>query len=278
MSRTRVEEAAAALVSLRPAYDEMISFYAEIFALQEEALPQVRLAPLRLDAAEAKRRQDLRQPILPPPEMPFDATVARRLFAAVCRLSAAGETPLAAAGKTLESCGEDLVPMARALLDGAEQELRQTASRLGVSPEDLSFFLLHSLRPSLMRNAARAASLLAAEPPPAGGRCPVCGSPPVLSWIEADGRRSLLCRFCGHRWAVRRCCCPFCEADDPRRLFFRQSDEEPEYRLHFCDGCRSYWKEVDGRRLTRPAYPPLEHIASLHLDLLAAREGYRSPV
>jgi Uncharacterized protein involved in formate dehydrogenase formation len=275
MSRTQVQDAAAALVSLRPAYAEMIAYYAEIFALQEEALPRVRLAPLRLDAAEVKRRQDRRQPVLPPPEMSFDAAITCRLFAAICRLSAAGGTPLAAAGRTLEADPGAVVSLSRALLDGGEQELRQAASLRGVAPEALSFFLLHSLRPSLMRNESRAAALFAAGFPGMRGKCPVCGSPPVLSWIEADGRRSLLCRFCGHRWAVRRCGCPFCEADDPRRLFFRQSEEEPEYRLHFCEGCRSYWKEVDGRLLSRPAYPPLEHIASLHLDLLATRLGYR---
>lgn len=274
MSRTLVADAAAALVSLRPACREMITFYAEVFCLQEEARPQVSLDPLRLGPSAVKERLDDLRPALPPPEMEFDAAVARRLCAAICRLAAERDSPLAAAARILEGSVEDPAPLCRLLLDGKEEELRRAASRLGTPPEPLSFFLLHSLRPSLMRNAAQAAALFPPNLSWTRGACPVCGSPPLLSWIEPDGRRSLVCRFCGHRWGARRCCCPFCGTDDPRRLFFHQSEEEPEYRLHFCDGCRAWWKEVDGRLLTRPAYPALEQIASLHLDLLAAHRVF----
>jgi hypothetical protein len=35
-------------------------------------------------------------------------------------------------------------------------------------------------------------------------------------------------------------------------------------------------KTVDGRKLARPVYPPLEQVATLHLDLKAAEAGYES--
>jgi FdhE protein len=52
------------------------------------------------------------------------------------------------------------------------------------------------------------------------------------------------------------------------------SDEEKEYRVDACGSCRSYIKTVDTRVLNRPSYPPLEQVASLHLDLKAAEAGY----
>ncbi len=272
MNSTLVRDAAAALVSLRPAYRDLIGFYAEIFALQEEALPQVALEPLRLEAREVKRRLEGRRPALPPPEMAFDAVMTRRLLDAICLLARKQNTALAEAAGILVGRTEMIARLGRALLDGDEGKVHRCASRLGTPPEHLSFFLLHSLRPSLMRNAARTSSLFPAELSWAKGYCPVCGNPLILAWIEADGRSRFVCRFCGHRWSGRRCSCPFCDTNDPARLSLRLSEEEPQCRLHLCEGCRSY-----GRLLSRPAYPELEHIASLHFDLLAARDGYRPP-
>jgi FdhE protein len=52
------------------------------------------------------------------------------------------------------------------------------------------------------------------------------------------------------------------------------SEEEKEYRVDACESCRKYIKTVDTRVLGRRAYPPLEQVASLHLDLKAAEAGY----
>jgi hypothetical protein len=43
-------------------------------------------------------------------------------------------------------------------------------------------------------------------------------------------------------------------------------------------GCRRYLKVVDTRKMVRSFYPPLEQVASLHLDMLAAEKGYSHAV
>jgi FdhE protein len=69
--------------------------------------------------------------------------------------------------------------------------------------------------------------------------------------------------------------CPFCGSRNPEGLFYLYSDEEKEYRVDACQSCRNYIKTVDTRVLSRRAYPPLEQVASLHLDFKAAEAGYQ---
>jgi len=57
-------------------------------------------------------------------------------------------------------------------------------------------------------------------------------------------------------------------------LIYLYSEEEKEYRVDACQSCRKYIKTVDSRVLNRCAYPALEQVASLHLDLKAAEAGY----
>jgi FdhE protein len=97
-----------------------------------------------------------------------------------------------------------------------------------------------------------------------------------LAWLEADGQRFLYCSFCWHRWPGRRAVCSSCENSDPQQLSYLYSEEEKEYRLDVCDACRKYIKTVDGRHLSRLAYPPLELIASLHLDIKGGEAGYEA--
>jgi FdhE protein len=84
-----------------------------------------------------------------------------------------------------------------------------------------------------------------------------------------------VCGFCWHRWPTRRRACPWCGNVDAGTLHYFAPEQEPEYRVELCDGCQHYLKTLDLRHLERPAYLPLEQVASLHLDLKAQEMGYR---
>jgi FdhE protein len=75
---------------------------------------------------------------------------------------------------------------------------------------------------------------------------------------------------------VPRALCPFCSSRDPQTLSYIYSEDERDYRLDICSGCRKYVKTVDTRNLARGCYPPLEQIASLHLDIKAAEAGFEA--
>ena len=70
--------------------------------------------------------------------------------------------------------------------------------------------------------------------------------------------------------------CPFCENKNQKQLHYFYSDQEKEYRVHACTGCKKYIKTVDVRDLARPVHPFLEQVSTLHLDMLAEEQGLKS--
>jgi len=64
---------------------------------------------------------------------------------------------------------------------------------------------------------------------------------------------------------------------DDQSLHYFFSEQEEDWRVDVCDGCKKYIKTLDTRKVTRPVYFPLEQITSLHLDLKAREMGYESP-
>jgi FdhE protein len=90
------------------------------------------------------------------------------------------------------------------------------------------------------------------------------------------GERFLLCSFCGHKWSSRRLYCTFCDNTDSITLNYIYSDEEKEYRVDLCDKCKKYIKTIDTRKTERIIYPPLEQVATLHLDTKAKEMRYES--
>jgi FdhE protein len=161
-----------------------------------------------------------------------------------------------------------------ALLQDQQEELAAIAEGMGVTAGSLAFFTYHSLFPELRRVADRLAGLYLKGRDWQQGQCPVCGTPPALSFLDPGGERRLLCGFCWHGWRVSRVGCPFCRSGESGAHPYFYSDEEPEYRVDLCDSCKRYVKTVDSRKLDRPFYGPLEAVATLHLDLQASEKGY----
>ena len=90
---------------------------------------------------------------------------------------------------------------------------------------------------------------------------------------EDIGARMLHCGLCRMEWLFKRIGCPFCgnEAQDKLRFF---SDEKvPAYRVDVCDECKGYLKAVDARVKKEPLCMFVENLATLHLDIVAEREG-----
>jgi FdhE protein len=91
-----------------------------------------------------------------------------------------------------------------------------------------------------------------------------------------DGRRILYCGLCGTSWESTRLACPWCGTPDREALnLLRLSEGDPRW-IETCESCRGYIKTVDERKLPfgETIIPVVEETATLHLDLLAEREGY----
>jgi FdhE protein len=110
------------------------------------------------------------------------------------------------------------------------------------------------------------------------GHCPFCGGAP---WIavrrpapDGDGAQRLLgCALCAGEWPVNRIRCAACMEDDPKKLPSFQADAYPAARVEACETCRRYVKSID-LTVDGHAVPEVDDLASMALDLWAAREGF----
>lgn len=107
--------------------------------------------------------------------------------------------------------------------------------------------------------------------------CPVCGSLPFIEEIrEENGKRFACCLDCGMQWALKQILCPYCRCTDQQKLGYFSSETEPFYMVSFCVACKYYIKSLDFRELTKTVIPEVEHIATLHLDIVAKKEGFKT--
>lgn len=141
-------------------------------------------------------------------------------------------------------------------------------------PEMLDEVLRWAMRPFLVRTAE---VLLRRVPFDSWGRgsCPVCGGTPDFSVITTEGGRHLICSRCQARWPFAATSCSFCgEADRDQITSYATPDGI--YRVLACRTCHRYIKALDGRRVSRPALPALDTIATLPLDAVVMQKGFTS--
>ena len=108
------------------------------------------------------------------------------------------------------------------------------------------------------------------------GRCPVCGREPLMGKLEQEaGKRLLGCHLCRTEWVYKRLECPFCGNSDQEKLRFFYDEANPVYRVEVCDRCKTYLKTVDTRERAKKVILFIENLATVDLDLVAKREGFR---
>jgi FdhE protein len=207
-----------------------------------------------------------------------DAETGRGLLLDICRLARTAGGELADAGEAIESHVSSGTVTSDALLaaviDSADTRLTRYAKELGVDRVLLSTLCYHAIRPSLVAWSRKLAVDPGASTDWDQGICPICGSPPAMALLGAEGRRILVCGFCWHQWPDRRSRCPFCRTSDHSKLRYFFDESEPECRVDLCDNCRRYLKTIDTRKTDRAVYPPLEALTTLHLDMSAQDMGF----
>jgi FdhE protein len=90
-----------------------------------------------------------------------------------------------------------------------------------------------------------------------------------------EGARFLVCSSCSFEWRFYRLKCPFCNNENNEKLrHFHIEKEEGAYRVEVCDECKKYIKTL-GIGVLGEITPLVEDMATLHLDILAQKEGYK---
>jgi FdhE protein len=178
----------------------------------------------------------------------------------------------------------DLTPIVCAILSKQVQDLKSISAEYQVGTDFLLFLGLNLAQVELELHADELKNRVDQETW-LKGVCPVCGSLPAIQrLVRDDGRRMLRCSLCSTEWYFKRVMCPFCENEDHNTLRYFFVDEsspidKPAFRVDVCDKCKSYIKTLDERKLPESEKPDLyvENLSTLYLDMLAQRDGYKSP-
>lgn len=182
--------------------------------------------------------------------------------------------------RRLEPAGGALAETLRRILGAADAELETWARGLlapdfdSVNPA-LAPFLAAALQ---VQWTAAAAGL---KPTTAGRTeqgflCPVCGSLPVASVLQANGEvrglRYLCCSLCAAEWHRVRIHCVRCGSSKGVGYYAIEGAGEG-CKAEACADCKCYIKVMD-REKDPAADPAADDIATLGLDILMAEEGY----
>lgn len=107
--------------------------------------------------------------------------------------------------------------------------------------------------------------------------CPVCGFPPVVSYLadegDVEGGRFARCGVCHSDWYYGRASCLSCGTSNDHELHYYMSEGVPSVvTVQACSACGGYIKMVDARQGSRT--PELEDVATMTLDLWIQQKGF----
>lgn len=259
----------------RPEYRDVLLLFRELFAHIEgrEETTGISFAP-----SEALRAERIAGgfPLLSPDSVRVDREMTIPFLAGVLgvmrKIGRAGTEDLGKIEQGFAAGDVGFATLFSAILSRDRKPIEETAARLGVPPSLLGFVLEIPLRTALERFAETVDAA-----PLAGwteGHCPVCGSRPGMGeLVGEEGRRLLSCSACSFRWPFQRIKCPFCGNEDPETLSYFTAENGP-IRVGVCRKCSRYLKTRDSRQGRADVPLEAEDLATLHLDLLAGREGF----
>lgn len=270
-----MEQAISQLTSTRSAYASIIGFYGPVFVAQVEAAKKTSPETIQLDESMVAMKSEQGFSLIEPSAFTVDASAAVRLLSLICRIAVQSGEKLGLAGEALIRTMDNGEAMDGLFADCLDRKgrIEALADTMGVPQDMLALLLYLAIKPSIETGARQLAGRLTAGQENRSS-CPICSSAPIIGELDAEGNQWMHCSLCWHRWPVKRLACLFCDNRNSDSLEYLYSDDEPEYRVNLCGGCLQYLKVVDIRKMVRRFYPPLEQVASLHLDMTATEKGF----
>lgn len=159
-----------------------------------------------------------------------------------------------------------------AILERRRAPIDEAADRIGVPAPLIEYLFEIPLKTALERYASAVSPAWFDSWQEA--LCPVCGARPGMAELSGEeGRRSLCCSACFCRWPYKRLKCTSCGCEDVEKLsYFTAGDGST--RVDTCRACSRYIKTRDSRKGGADRPLEVEDLLTIHLDLLASREGF----
>jgi FdhE protein len=263
------------LIQRKPMYKEALSIYRELLGLLNEIEPEVTYTPSDTSVDELKAREGF--PLFSRGNLPIDhegaALLFRRLLEHLTHTKRKDREELEKISKMVQGNLDWVKEVITAFLSGDEARISTMAREVTLSPMVVKFLAYMAIQPS-MRYLRESAAQGIRDYTWNYGYCPLCGAPPDMAYFSDEGKRFLHCELCGYEWHYPRLKCPFCENKNAKDLGYFTGEEEEGYRVDFCRKCKRYIKTLDMRLIGSPAPLEVENLITLHLDMLAHKQGF----
>lgn len=263
----------------RPGYKEILGFFTCIIREQYKVKPLIKVDPVEIDKETAKQHMMEGFPLIDKKDMKLDMESATTLFKKLCRGLMRKDVNIAEEAKKISQAVRKkevvLEELFRRVIDGDAGYIDFIANKAGLHRWLLNYLAESSIKPSLEAYAEMLKGHVDQESW-WKNYCPVCGSQPEIGELRIDaGERFLKCSHCGFLWRFKRVVCPFCGNDDSKKQrFFNTEADGKAYRVDVCDECKKYIKTIDLREIQEDVLLPVDDIGTLHLDMIAEKEGY----
>jgi FdhE protein len=278
----KITERIDEITSERPSHKEVLAFLKQVMTEQYKVKPGIAVDPVDIDKGllEVKNKEGF--PLVNRADLKMDIPSATSLFKGLCESL-----------KQNEKISKDIERITRAvdsgeldfaeLFDKAVREdrdyMRLVSDRLELQAGLLFFLAQNSLQPIFEAYADKLKGYVDQEKW-WRSYCPICGSKPVIAeLIGAERKKFLVCSCCGYEWRFKRTQCPFCDNEQAKSFkFFYTEQDGRAYRVETCQKCKKYIKTVDTEELEDEIIPAVEDMGTIHLDILAKKEGYTREV
>jgi len=266
------------VIQKRPIYKEALSVYRDLVVFLNEVEPEITSVVKDEGVHDIKVKEGF--PLFSREDLPLDVEAASLLF---CRLlehlssrERKDKGALENALRRVETDSQWITSVITAFLSNDETSIVNMAEEVALEPMVLKFLTHMALKPSL-NTLKESVSQRIQKDSWNYGYCPLCGSSPDMASLNEEGKRFLHCELCASEWYYPRLKCPFCENSEPKELGYFASEEEEGFRVDFCKKCSRYIKTLDMRVIDSPEPLELQNLITLHLDMLAHEQGFKSP-
>ena len=215
-------------------------------------------------------------PLISPAELSVDRSMLVVFLSGVVyvleRHGREGDAALQRIALALSSGELDPEPLVASILERRRAPLDEASLALDVPAPLLEYVFEIPLKAALELGAAGIGA--DAFPDWQENICPVCGARPAMAELAGEeGGRKLCCSACSYAWSFKRIKCPSCGCEEADKLSYFTAGEGAT-RVDTCTACSRYIKTRDARKGGGEVPLEVEDLLTIHLDLLAAKEGF----